>query len=74
MKDKKLLRNRKTVELVQVTHWDFFWVNRKSGKTWEHAFVYKVLSGKREGSKFVESLEGWELAWEEVFMAGGASW
>ena len=70
----KLMRNKKTAELVQVTHWDCSWVHRSTGKFWERAFCYEVLGGERQGKRFVEELPGWEQVWEPLWLAGEARW
>ena len=68
-----IIRNIKNGALARITHWNHMWVDRSTGKVWDNAFVLEYLTGKREGQRYVEKVDGWETAWERVWttQAGG---
>lgn len=57
-----IIENKETGQKARVTHWDFFWINRATGKQIDRAFMYEMLDGDLEGRKFVESIDSlWKL-------------
>jgi len=50
------LRHNKTGYLVEVTHWNHFWVNRMTGLLINKAATYTYLEGHQRGMTFVSSL------------------
>ena len=68
-----IIRNIENGALARITHWNHMWVNRRTGKVWNNAFIYVYLDGKREGQHVVERLHDWETAWQRVHVSEAPS-
>ena len=60
-----IIENRETGQRARVTHWDFFWINRATGKQIDHAFMYELLDGDGEGMRLVESSDSLWKHWRK---------